>query len=160
MGTIPWVTKSIMKEECKPLYSMCACGNASENMYNFLYTYNWLLCILSIKLYPPPSSHYLRSLNCSAAKFPLAVYSIAWQEWSFLHYLKASPLRHRWFLLKVHKVVLEASSPSLSDLVPSWLPMASSPHTHNFSAGEERRFSASPAVNPGFVPLLCQFYLY
>lgn len=101
MGTIPWVTKSIMKEECKPLYSMCACGNASENMYNFLYTYNWLLCILSIKLYPPPSSHYLRSLNCSAAKFPLAVHSIAWQEWSFLHDLKASPLRHRWFLLKV-----------------------------------------------------------
>lgn len=69
-----------MKEECKALYIMCACVNASEKMYNFLYTYNWLLCILSIKLYPPPSSHYLGSLNCSAAKFPLPVHCIAWQE--------------------------------------------------------------------------------
>lgn len=101
MSTTLWVTKSIMKKECKFLYIMCAHGNASEDMYNSLYTYNWLFCILSIKSYPPPSSHYLRSLDCSAVKFPLPVYCIAWQEWSFLHYLKTSPPRHRWLPLKV-----------------------------------------------------------
>lgn len=90
-----------MKKECKPLCIMCAHGNASEKMENFLYTYNWLLCILSVKQYSPPSSHYLRSLNCSAVKFPPPVYCLAWQEWSFLHYLKRSPPQHRRFLLKV-----------------------------------------------------------
>lgn len=111
MGTNPWVTKSIMKKECKHLYIICAHGNASEKMYNFLYTYNWLLCILSIKLYPPPSSHHLRSLNCSAAKFPLPVYCRAWHKLSFLHYLKACPPRHRWFLLKVAQSWLRSIKP-------------------------------------------------
>lgn len=72
MGPVLWLTKSIIKKECKLLYIMCVHGNVSQKrcITAFILTSGFSASCVSSQC-PPTSSHYSESLKWSAARLPL-----------------------------------------------------------------------------------------